>query len=75
MAQAVSLWSLTAEARVRVRVSPCGICGTPCAIPPSNRNGIGHSASDGRIIESEIMWKKPVIACFKAHAQHVCEGT
>jgi len=27
MAQAVSRWFLTAEARVRVRVSPCGIYG------------------------------------------------
>jgi hypothetical protein len=27
MAQAVSRRSLTAEVRVRVRVSPCGICG------------------------------------------------
>jgi hypothetical protein len=27
MAQAVSCQSLTAEARVRVRVNPCGICG------------------------------------------------
>jgi hypothetical protein len=27
MAQAVSRWLLTAKARVRSRVSPCGICG------------------------------------------------
>jgi hypothetical protein len=27
MAQAVSRWPLTVEARVRVRVDPCGICG------------------------------------------------
>jgi len=27
MAQAVSRWPLAAEARVRSRVSPCGICG------------------------------------------------
>jgi hypothetical protein len=27
MAQAVSSWPLTAEARVRSRVGPCGICG------------------------------------------------
>jgi hypothetical protein len=27
MAQAVSRWHLTAEARVRARVNPCGICG------------------------------------------------
>jgi hypothetical protein len=27
MAQAVSHWPLTAEARVQSRVSPCGICG------------------------------------------------
>jgi hypothetical protein len=27
MTQAVSHWLLTAEARVRSRVSPCGICG------------------------------------------------
>jgi hypothetical protein len=27
MAQAVSRWPLTAEARARSRVSPCGICG------------------------------------------------
>jgi hypothetical protein len=27
MAQAVSRWPLTAEARVRSQVSPCGICG------------------------------------------------
>jgi hypothetical protein len=27
MAQAVSRWPPTAEARVRSRVSPCGICG------------------------------------------------
>jgi hypothetical protein len=27
MAQAVSRWPLTVEARVRSRVSPCGICG------------------------------------------------
>jgi hypothetical protein len=27
MAQAVSRWRLTAEARVRARVNPCGICG------------------------------------------------
>jgi hypothetical protein len=27
MAQAVSRWPLTAEARVRARVDPCGICG------------------------------------------------
>jgi hypothetical protein len=27
MAQAVSRWPLTAEARVRARVVPCGICG------------------------------------------------
>jgi hypothetical protein len=27
MAQVVSRWPLTAEARVRVRVDPCGICG------------------------------------------------
>jgi hypothetical protein len=27
MAQAVSRWPLTAEARVRARVNPCGICG------------------------------------------------
>jgi hypothetical protein len=27
MAQAVSCWPLTAEARVRARVDPCGICG------------------------------------------------
>jgi hypothetical protein len=27
MAQAVSRWRLTAEARVRARVDPCGICG------------------------------------------------
>jgi hypothetical protein len=27
MAQAVSRWPLIAEARVRARVSPCGICG------------------------------------------------
>jgi hypothetical protein len=27
MAQAVSYWSLTAEARFHVQVSPCGICG------------------------------------------------
>ena len=27
MAQAVSRWPVTAEARVRSRVSPCGICG------------------------------------------------
>jgi hypothetical protein len=27
MAQAVSRWPLTAEARFRSRVSPCGICG------------------------------------------------
>jgi hypothetical protein len=26
MAQAVSRWPLTAEARVRARVNPCGIC-------------------------------------------------
>jgi hypothetical protein len=29
MAQAVSRWFLTAEARVRVRVIPCGIYGGP----------------------------------------------
>jgi hypothetical protein len=27
MAQAVSRWPVTSEARVHVRVSPCGICG------------------------------------------------
>jgi hypothetical protein len=27
MAQAVSCWSFTADARVRACVSPCGICG------------------------------------------------
>jgi hypothetical protein len=27
MAQAVSRWPVTAEARVRARVNPCGICG------------------------------------------------
>jgi hypothetical protein len=27
MAQAVSRWPLTAEARVRARFNPCGICG------------------------------------------------
>jgi hypothetical protein len=27
MAQAVSRWPVTAEARVRARVFPCGICG------------------------------------------------
>jgi hypothetical protein len=27
MAQAVSRWPLTVEARVRARVNPCGICG------------------------------------------------
>jgi hypothetical protein len=27
MAQAVSRWPLTAQARVRARVDPCGICG------------------------------------------------
>jgi hypothetical protein len=27
MAQAVSRWPLTAEAQVRARVDPCGICG------------------------------------------------
>jgi hypothetical protein len=27
MAQAVSRWPLTSEARVRARVDPCGICG------------------------------------------------
>jgi hypothetical protein len=27
IAQAVSRWTLTAEARVRARVDPCGICG------------------------------------------------
>jgi hypothetical protein len=27
MGQAVSRWPLTAEARVRARVNPCGICG------------------------------------------------
>jgi hypothetical protein len=27
MAQAVSRWALTAEARVRARVNPCGTCG------------------------------------------------
>jgi hypothetical protein len=27
MTQAVSCWPLTAKARVRARVSPCGICG------------------------------------------------
>jgi hypothetical protein len=27
MAQVVSRWSLTAEARIRARVNPCGICG------------------------------------------------
>jgi hypothetical protein len=27
MAQVVSRWPLTAEARVRARVNPCGICG------------------------------------------------
>jgi hypothetical protein len=30
MAQAVSRQPLTAEARVRSRVSPCGICGGQC---------------------------------------------
>jgi hypothetical protein len=27
MAQAVSLWTFTTEARVHARVSPCGFCG------------------------------------------------
>jgi hypothetical protein len=27
MAQVVSRWPLTAEARIRDRVNPCGICG------------------------------------------------
>jgi hypothetical protein len=27
MAQAISRWPLTAEARVRAQVNPCGICG------------------------------------------------
>jgi hypothetical protein len=30
MAQVVSRRSLTAEARVRTRVNPCGICGGQC---------------------------------------------
>jgi hypothetical protein len=30
MSQAVSRWSVTAEARVRARVSPFGICGGQC---------------------------------------------
>jgi hypothetical protein len=32
MAQAVSRWPLTAKARFRSRVSPCGICGGQCGI-------------------------------------------
>jgi hypothetical protein len=39
MAQAVSGRSLTAEARVQFRVSPCGICGGP------NGTGAGFSPS------------------------------
>jgi hypothetical protein len=39
MAQAVSRRSLTAEARVRTRVNPCGICGG------QNGTGTGFSPS------------------------------
>jgi hypothetical protein len=39
MAQAVSLQPLTAEARVRSQVSPCGICGGQCG------TGTGFSPS------------------------------
>jgi hypothetical protein len=38
MAQAVSRWPLTAEAQVRARVNPCGICG--------GRSGTGQVFSE-----------------------------
>jgi hypothetical protein len=39
MAQAVSRWPPTAEARVRARVDPCGICGGQSV------TGAGYSSS------------------------------
>jgi hypothetical protein len=39
MGQVISFWPLTAEAGVRARVSPCGICGV------QSRTGTSFSAS------------------------------
>jgi hypothetical protein len=47
--QAVSHWPLTAETRVRIRVSPCGICGA------ESRTGTGSPPSFFRLSPANII--------------------